>query len=112
MPSRPDIEVLFTEDDIASRIAVLAQEIAAGVPGEFLVVVILKGSFMFGADLLRALERTGVSPQVDFLTLASYGGNTRSGGQVTLVHDISENVAGRRENVFRPVISHAFPRTV
>ena len=96
VPSHPDIEVLITEDEIASRIAGLAQEIAAGDPGDFLVVVILKGSFVFAADLIRALERAGVSPQVDFLTLASYGEGSESSGQVRLVHDLSENIAGRR----------------
>ncbi len=96
MPSRPEIEVLFTADEIASRIDALATEIAAADPGDLLVVVILKGSFVFAADLIRALERAGVSPQVDFITLASYGEGTESRGRVTLVHDLSENVAGRR----------------
>lgn len=96
MPSRPDIEVLFTADEIASRIDALATEIAAADPGDLLVVVILKGSFVFAADLIRALERAGVSPQVDFITLASYGEGTESRGRVNLVHDLSENVAGRR----------------
>lgn len=96
MPSRPKIEVLFTADEIASRIDALATEIAADDPGDLLVVVILKGSFVFAADLIRALERAGVSPQVDFITLASYGEGTESRGRVSLVHDLSENVAGRR----------------
>jgi len=96
VPQRPDIEVLITEDEIALRIAGLAQEIAAGDPGDVLVVVILKGSFVFAADLLRALERVGVSPQVDFLTLASYGESATSSGKVKLIQDMSENVAGRR----------------
>lgn len=96
VPQRPDIEVLITEDEIASRIAGLAQEIAAGDLGDLLVVVILKGSFVFAADLLRALERVGVSPQVDFLTLASYGEGATSSGKVKLIQDVSENVAGRR----------------
>jgi hypoxanthine phosphoribosyltransferase len=96
VPQRPDIEVLITEDEIALRIAGLAQEIAAGDPGDVLVVVILKGSFVFAADLLRALERVGVSPQVDFLTLASYGESATSSGKVKLIQDLSENVAGRR----------------
>ena len=58
------IRVLFDEDTIAKRNEALAQEIAASKPENLLVVAVLKGSFMFAADLLRALHRAGPSPQV------------------------------------------------
>jgi hypoxanthine phosphoribosyltransferase len=73
----------------------LAREIIADEPGDILVVVILKGSFVFAADLVRALERNGASAQVDFVTLSSYGLGTESSGHVKLTHDLSEDVAGR-----------------
>jgi len=57
--------------------------------------VILKGSFVFAADLIRALDRAGVKPQVDFMTLSSYGEGTASTGEVQLSRDISEDVTGR-----------------
>ena len=63
MPAEPAIDVLISEQEIAQRIDSLAAEIAGDFPGDCLVVVILKGSFVFAADLLRALERAGASPR-------------------------------------------------
>lgn len=92
--TRPRIDVLISTDDIAVRVEALARDIVADMPGEILVVVILKGSFVFAADLIRALERVGASAQVDFITLSSYRHCT-SGGAVQVTHDLSEDVAGR-----------------
>ena len=92
---RPAIDVLLGETEIAERVAGLAEEIARSAPTDLFIVVILKGSFVFAADLVRALERAGVEGQVDFMTLASYGKGTASSGSVDLVRDISEEVAGR-----------------
>ncbi len=95
MAPDPEIDILISEQDIARRIDSLAGEIAHDNSGEFLVVVILKGSFVFAADLIRALERAGASPQVDFITLSSYGAGTESAGEVRLMHDVAEDIAGR-----------------
>ncbi len=92
---RPAIETLISEEDIAGRVIGLAGEIAGSAGKNLLIVVILKGSFVFAADLIRALERAGVEPQVDFMTLSSYGTGTESSGSVALVRDISEDVSGR-----------------
>ena len=89
------IDVLFTEEEISRRVILLAQEIVSDEPGDLLVVVILKGSFVFAADLIRALERAGASAQVDFVTLSSYGTGKASSGTVTLTHDLVEDVRGR-----------------
>jgi hypoxanthine phosphoribosyltransferase len=89
-----DIEVLFSAGCIARRVDALAQRIAAHYEREFLVVVVLKGSFVFAADLIRALDRAGAATRVDFITLASYGDATQSAGTVTLTHDLTEDVAG------------------
>ena len=93
--ARPTIETLISEEDIAGRVVGLAGDIAETAGKNLLIVVILKGSFVFAADLLRALERAGVEPQVDFMTLSSYGSGTRSSGSVALLRDISEDVSGR-----------------
>ncbi len=92
---RPQINVLISADEIALRVAALARDIVADMPGDILVVVILKGSFVFAADLIRALERAGASAQVDFITLSSYRDGTSSGGAVKVTHDLSEDVTGR-----------------
>jgi len=95
MTASPRIRVLFDEDTIAKRNEALAQEIAAAKPENLLVVAILKGSFMFAADLIRALHQTGLSPQVEFVHLSSYLNGTVSTGNVTILRDIESDVRGR-----------------
>lgn len=95
MARHPEIEVLFDADTIAGRNAEIAHDIAARLPDDLLIVVILKGSFVFAADLLRALDRAGMRPRVDFMTLSSYGTATESSGTVDLTRDISEEVRNR-----------------
>jgi hypoxanthine phosphoribosyltransferase len=89
------IRVLFSDTDIASRNETLAAEIAAWNPQNLLVVAVLKGSFMFAADLIRALHRQGMSPQVEFVHLSSYREATVSSGQVEILRDVQSNVSGR-----------------
>ncbi len=94
-PDTPRIEPLFSADEIAARVDGLAGEIARAMPGDVLVVAILKGGFVFAADLIRALNRAGKRPQVDFMTLASYGAGTESSGKITVARDLSDDVRGR-----------------
>ena len=86
---------LFDETAIAHRVGELAGEIAAALPREFLIVGLLKGSFVFMADLIRALDRAGATPTVDFLRLSSYGHERRSSGVVRVIGDAPKDVAGR-----------------
>jgi hypoxanthine phosphoribosyltransferase len=80
---------------IARRIEELAAEIARARPERLLVVPILKGSFIFAADLLRAFYRVGLLPEVDFMILASYREATVSSGRVEVLRDIETDVKGR-----------------
>src|SRR5262245_60943152 len=89
------IGVLFSETEIADRIAQLAREIADRKPERLLVVPVLKGSFIFAADLIRAMHHAGLSPEVDFMMLSSYREATRSSGQVQVLRDIESNVKDR-----------------
>ena len=89
------VRVLFDEDAIARRIEQVAQEIAASQPKDLLVVAILKGSFMFAADLIRALHRAGLEPQVEFVHLSSYRAATVSSGQVAILRDVDSSGEGR-----------------
>ena len=94
--TNPDgVDTLFSAEQIASRVEELAGEIVSRSGADLLVVVILKGSFVFAADLIRALERNGASARVDFITLSSYGDGTESSGSVVLIHDLSEDVSGK-----------------
>jgi hypoxanthine phosphoribosyltransferase len=89
------IDVLFSEKQIADRMAGLAAEIAATKPQRLLVVPVLKGSFMFAADLIRAMHHAGLSPEVDFMILASYRAATTSSGKVEVLRDIESVVKDR-----------------
>ncbi len=89
------IDVLFSESEIAARIAVLASNIAARDPKRLLVVPVLKGSFVFAADLIRAMHHAKLSPEIDFLILASYREGTRSSGKVDVLRDIDSIVKDR-----------------
>jgi hypoxanthine phosphoribosyltransferase len=89
------IDVLFTEEEIARRIDAIAEQIARSGPKRLLIVPILKGSFVFAADLMRACHRAGLSPEVDFMMLASYRESTVSSGQVEILRDVATDVRGR-----------------
>ena len=89
------IEVVFTPEQIAARIDALAAAIAKRGLKNLLVVAILKGSFIFAADLIRAFHHAGIAPEVEFMTLSSYRKGTTSTGEVTILRDIESDVAGR-----------------
>ncbi len=89
------IRVLYDAQTIAARNAEMAREVAAAGYVDLLVVSILKGSFVFAADLIRALHPAGLAPEVEFLTLSSYRAGTVSSGEVTVVRDIESDVKGR-----------------
>lgn len=89
-----NIEPLFTPEQIAERNRDMAEKIASGPVNDLLVIAVLKGSFIFAADLIRALHHTGLAPEVEFITLSSYGAGTESQG-VRIVKDIDSDVHGR-----------------
>src|ERR1700712_585846 len=95
MSKTRQIHVLFNEAKIASRITELASEIAKVEPQNLLVVAILKGSFMFAADLLRALHLAKLEPHVEFFHLSSYRDAMVSSGTVNILRDIESSVKGR-----------------
>lgn len=92
---RNTIDVIFSAERIAQRIDELAQEIAARGLEQLLVVAVLKGSFVFAADLIRAMHRAGIAPEVDFLTLSSYRKSKVSSGKVEILRDLDLTVEGR-----------------
>jgi hypoxanthine phosphoribosyltransferase len=89
------IRVLYDAAQIAVRNTEMAREIAAAGYENLLVVSVLKGSFVFAADLIRALHDAGMSPEVEFISLSSYRSGTESSGKVTVLRDIETEVAGR-----------------
>ena len=89
------IHVLYDEATLAQRNQELAQAIADAGYENLLVIAVLKGSFVFAADLLRALYRAGVKLEVEFMSLSSYGSGTKSTGHVRVLRDVEEEVKGR-----------------
>lgn len=89
-----DIEVLFSASAIASRNLELAKEIASRDYNDLLVISVLKGSFIFAADLIRAMHDAGISPEVEFIMISSYGAGTTS-GEIRVLRDVDSDVAGR-----------------
>ena len=88
------IEVLFTAKQIAKRNHELSEEIALSDLKNVLVISVLKGSFVFAADLIRALHKAGLTPEVEFITVSSYGSSTKS-GKVQLLRDVDTDVKDR-----------------
>jgi hypoxanthine phosphoribosyltransferase len=85
--------VLFDREAIAGRVREMAKEISAKYPeGDILFIGVLKGSFVFLADLVRALD---VPCQVDFCRIASYGSGTVSSGQLDMIMDAAIPVKDR-----------------
>lgn len=96
MAEKRSIPVLFTAAEIKDRVEALASEIAAKMSGDFLIISLLRGSFMFTADLVRELSAVGVHPQIDFMTLSSYGSAATSSGNVVIGRDVTDDVTGRQ----------------
>lgn len=88
------IDVLFSASAIARRNLELAREISSHSYDDLLVISILKGSFIFAADLIRAMHDVGMAPEVEFMMLSTYGKGTTA-GETRLVRDVDSDVAGR-----------------
>ena len=89
-----DVErVLFSEEELHRRVAEIAAEIDRDYAGrEPLLVSVLRGSFVFMADLVRQIH---LPCTVDFMAVSSYGAGTASSGQVRIIKDLSEHIEGR-----------------
>jgi hypoxanthine phosphoribosyltransferase len=93
---------LFSAQEIAARVAVLGQEICTTLPaGPILVIGILRGAFIFMADLVRAMPR---DVRCDFLTVRSYGSATQTSGVVQITHDLSMPIAGQHVLVVEDIV--------
>ncbi|QIB34113.1 hypoxanthine phosphoribosyltransferase [Ancylobacter pratisalsi] len=89
------IQVLFDAETIATRNRELAAEIVAARPEKLVAIAVLKGSFVFAADLIRAMHEAGLAPEVEFISLSSYRDSRVSSGKVTVLRDIDSDVRGR-----------------
>ena len=95
-------DVLLSEAQIRDRIAELGSEIARDYAGrEPILVAVLKGAFIFMADLARAVQ---IPLEVDFMAVSSYGASTRSSGVVRIVKDLDIDLHGRHVIIVEDIV--------
>jgi hypoxanthine phosphoribosyltransferase len=101
------IDPMISAKAIAARVEALAREITAHFAGtEKLVVVgLLRGSFVFIADLVREID---LPVEVDFLEASSYGSGTESSREVRILKDLSGEIAGRDVLVVEDIVDTGF----
>ncbi len=86
-------EVLLSEQQVLDKVAQLGKQITEDFQGkEPIIISVLKGSFVFMADLVRHID---LYCQVDFMSVSSYGNSTKSSGEVKIVKDLDTSIDGR-----------------
>ncbi len=89
------VRPLIGEAELRRRVDELADAMAAALPRDVTLLVLLKGAFVFAGDLLRALGRRGLAPRVEFLRVSSYGHGTVPRGKVEVIGDVPGTLRGR-----------------
>lgn len=100
------MKILFSKERIAQEVSRLGREITAEYEGKDLVLIgVLKGSYIFLADLSRAIE---THFEIDFVRLASYGNGTESTGVVELRKDKEISVRGRHVLIVEDIVDSGY----
>jgi hypoxanthine phosphoribosyltransferase len=95
-------EILVQADDLQHRIKEMADDIARDYDGKDLLLIgVLKGAFLFLADLMRHLA---VGCEVDFMAVASYGSSTESSGVVRILKDLDAPLEGRHVLIVEDIV--------
>ncbi|WP_018131747.1 hypoxanthine phosphoribosyltransferase [Effusibacillus pohliae] len=95
-------EILFTEEQIQTRIRELGERIARDYEDKNpLVVCVLKGAVMFMADLVKRID---VPVEMDFMAISSYGASTKSSGVVRILKDLETGVEGRHVLIVEDIV--------
>lgn len=106
MTDRADPFVLFPESQIRARVAELAAEIAELRDAPEIAVPVLVGGFVFAADLIRDLDRRGLSLPVEFMRLRSYANARSFAGDVRVLAGPDSMVSGRHVLLIDGVLDH------
>lgn len=100
--SEPQLQTLFSHDTLKAQVERLANEISTDFAGEeVLMIGVLKGSFLFFADIVREMSTPVL---VDFVRLASYGSETQSSGIVEIRKDVEMSLKGRNVIIVEDII--------
>lgn len=95
-------EVLFSEETLKECVARIGRQIEQDYAGkEIMLIGVLRGSFVFMADLCRAIN---LPCTLDFMSVSSYGKGTKSNGQVQITKDLSEDISGRHVIVIEDIL--------
>ena len=95
--------ILISSEQIQKRVAEMAAQIEADYPeGPIYVVSILKGAFIFVADLVRQLKRPSI--RIEFMGISSYGNQKTSSGQVKVTRDLDVNIEGQQVLIVEDII--------
>ncbi len=101
-----DLKLLYSKEEIARQVQRLGEEISRDHQDtEILLVGVLKGSFLFFADLTRAISTPVV---IDFVRLASYGSETQSSGLVEMRKDLEMSIKGRDVIIVEDIIDSGY----
>lgn len=96
-----DVETLISEEEIAGKVVELAKRIESDFGGEeFVVVGVLKGCFIFLADLVRCFS---TPHEMDFIAVSSYGSGTKSGA-VRLLKDLETDISGKHVLLIEDIV--------
>jgi hypoxanthine phosphoribosyltransferase len=91
--NKEKISTLISQEELHKRVKELAQQISKDYAGrDLMIIAVLKGSFIFLADLIRELDP---HVAIDFTGISSYGASTQSSGEVRITKDLEQSVAGR-----------------
>ena len=91
--TNPNLEVLYSADEIKARVTALGKQITADYAGKDLVLVgVLKGSVIFLSDLMREID---LNLKIDFMSVSSYKDETVSSGDVEILKDLTNPIRGK-----------------
>ena len=95
-------EVLFSEEQLDRRVREIAAQIEKDYAGkEIMLIGVLRGSFVFMADLCRRID---LPCTLDFMSVSSYGKGTSSSGQVQITKDLSSDISGQHIIVIEDIL--------
>jgi hypoxanthine phosphoribosyltransferase len=94
--------ILITEDQLKQKVKLIGAQMQQDFQDEpFVLIIVLKGAYVFAADLIRELKATVT---VDFVAASSYGNQTETTGKVRLLKDIDVNITGKHVVLVEDII--------
>lgn len=100
------IEEMISKKDIENKIKILANEINKDLNGEeVLIIGLLRGSFMFLADISREINNVS---EVDFMCVSSYGSNMVTSGEIKILKDLDVNIENKNVIIIEDIIDTGF----